>query len=263
MKHLLLVLLLSVGTLITQAPPVSAAEEVKPNPVIEALQKHSVTVRTPDGSGSGFVLVRGEHCFVITAAHVVTSLRKEVPQQGEMKPKIEFDDCKVLQKRITEGRITSELSFDAEVVKYSEQEDLALLRIREKKCFTEGMKFYIPKALPPIGTDLLHVGSPLGEIGSQSVIPGFYSGHGRLLEKKVFDYITCSAFPGSSGGAVSLRDGRVVGIVVRGREGGFCLIVPVRRIREWSARAKIESLLFDCKFVCDDKTLTATPIEDR
>jgi hypothetical protein len=73
---------------------------------------------------------------------------------------------------------------------------------------------------------------------------------GRVLQLgsgdgTVFDQTTCAAFPGSSGGGVFLagdkkEDVKYVGMLVRGAGETFNLIVPVRRMQEWSRERGIE-----------------------
>ena len=103
--------------------------------------------------------------------------------------------------------------------------------------------FYLDKNIPPLGTDLLHVGSLLGQFGANSMTDGIYSQHGRViksLNKRIFDQTTCVAFPGSSGGGVYLKsDARYVGMLVRGAGEGFNLIVPIRRMVEYCEKHKI------------------------
>lgn len=217
------------------------AQELPVNPVIEKLKSISVTVEAGEDSGSGIVVHREDYCFVLTCYHVVESLR--VTKKVKEKEEISWKDCKVVQKTIQDGRVVGETSQEAEILKADKVEDLALLLLRQKKAFREGVTFYLGEQIPPIGTKLFHVGSPLGEIGSQSVIPGFYSAHGRVLNKVIFDSISCNAFPGSSGGAVTLEDGRWVGMILKGRDGGFVLIKPVRSLKEWTKKQKINFLL--------------------
>ncbi len=235
--------------LLAAIPVLAQDAELKPNPVIETLKAACVTVKGNQGSGSGFAIVRGDDTYILTAAHVVDDLRSESDKPDGKGKKIEFADATVLQKSTQDGRIVAEKSWDAEVVKYSQVEDLALLKLREKKAFAVGLSLYVPLTAPPLGTEVLHCGSPLGDIGAQSVIPGFYSAVGRLLEKKIYDQLSCNAFPGSSGGAVALKsDGRVLGIIVRGANGGFILTVPSRRIHAWASKPAVKlTWLFDAK----------------
>ena len=111
------------------------------------------------------------------------------------------------------------------------------------------MVFYLDKEIPELGTDLLHVGSLLGQFGANSMTSGIMSQHGRILKdlnKHIFDQTTCTAFPGSSGGGVFLKRGgggdtrpRYVGMLVRGAGEGFNLIVPVRRMVDYCERHKM------------------------
>ena len=62
---------------------------------------------------------------------------------------------------------------------------------------TDTVTFYLDEEIPKLGTDLLHVGSLLGQMGANSMTDGIYSQHGRILKsinKFVFDQTTCTAF---------------------------------------------------------------------
>lgn len=110
---------------------------------------------------------------------------------------------------------------------------------------------------------MLHVGSLLGQLGSNSMTEGIMSQHGRLINKMVFDQTTVTAFPGSSGGGVYTEDGRCVGLVLRGAGETFNLIVPVRRIRAWSKHAGIEWAVDDKVKMPTDEELQRLPVEDN
>jgi hypothetical protein len=228
-------------------------------PAAEHLQNVSVTIRAEGtysaGEGSGVIFTRKDSegnlvNFVWTAAHVIDNLRTErkVLVRGMPKTLVEFKDPVVIKEIRQDGRTVGRLQMDAEVLKYSECEkghDLALLRVRKLNFVTDSVTFYLEEKIPPLGTDLLHVGSLLGQMGANSMTDGIYSQHGRILKhlnKHVFDQTTCVAFPGSSGGGVYLKnDGntRYVGMLVRGAGEGFNLIVPVRRIVDYCQKHKI------------------------
>jgi len=232
----------------TFAPAQSAAEH---------LQNVSVTIRSEGGysagEGSGVIFTRKDSNgnlvnFVWTAAHVVDNMRltKRVLVDGTYKTIVHFKDPVIIKEIRQNGRTVGRLQMDAEVLKYSESEDgqdLALLRIRKLNFVTDSVVFYLDKRIPPLGTDLLHVGSLLGQFGANSMTDGIYSQHGRILKnlnKRIFDQTTCTAFPGSSGGGVYLKtDARYVGMLVRGAGEGFNLIVPIRRMVEYCQEHKI------------------------
>ena len=180
------------------------------------LQNISVTIRAEAGfaasEGSGVIFTRKDKDgnfvnLVWTAAHVVDHLRTErkVVRDGRETTIIEFKDPMIVKEIRQNGRIVGRLQMDAEVLKYSESEDghdLALLRVRKLNFITDSVAFYLDKKLPELGTDLLHVGSLLGQMGANSMTDGIYSQHGRILKqlnKHEFDQTTCTAFPGSRG----------------------------------------------------------------
>jgi len=221
------------------------------------LQNVSVTIRAEGpysaGEGSGVIFTRKDSKgnlvnFIWTAAHVIDNLRTErkVLVRGAPKTLVEFKDPVVIKEIRQNGRTVGRLQMDAEVLKYSECKkghDLALLRVRKLNFVTDSVIFYLDKSIPPLGTDLLHVGSLLGQMGANSMTDGIYSQHGRILKqlnKHIFDQTTCTAFPGSSGGGVYLKnDARYVGMLVRGAGEGFNLIVPVRRMIDYCEQHKI------------------------
>ena len=233
----------------------TAAE--KKQPTAEHLQNVSVTIRAEGewsaGEGSGVIFTRKDKDgnlvnLVWTAGHVIDNLRSErkVLVNGAPKTLVEFKDPMVVKEIRQNGRTVGRLQMDAEVLKYSDADnghDLALLRVRKLNFVTDSVTFYLDEKIPGLGTDLLHVGSLLGQMGANSMTDGIYSQHGRLiksLNKHVFDQTTCTAFPGSSGGGVYLKsDARYVGMLVRGAGEGFNLIVPVRRMAEYCAEHKI------------------------
>lgn len=266
MKKLLFALL--AATFLVQSPltitaaPVPAGPEAKAKPATDMLavpadmsqylQNISVTIRATNGrqggEGSGVIFSRKDKAgnvvnFVWTAAHVVDILRTErrVVVRGSTITLVEFKDAQVVKVIRQNGRAVGIVVLDAEVIKYSEADkghDLALLRIRKLNFISSSASFYLGKGVPPLGTPLYHVGSLLGQFGSNSMTDGIYSSHGRVIpeiNKKVFDQTTVAAFPGSSGGGVyEKRTGRYVGMLVRGAGETFNLIVPVRRMVAWA-----------------------------
>lgn len=225
------------------------------------LQDISVTIKTDKGEGSGVVFTREiasttgnkKVNFVWTAAHVVEGIRNVrtvLATDGHVKKITEFKDLSVIKKLIENGRTVGQIQMDAKVVKYSDAkdgEDLALLMIRKFGFVESSAKFYEDKEEKGVvlGTQLYHVGSLLGEMGSNSMTTGIMSQVGRTVSlnggaKVLFDQTTVTAFPGSSGGGVFLTDGRYIGMLVRGAGETFNLVVPIRRMKKWAVEEKLE-----------------------
>ena len=278
---------LIVGLTLAVAPFTGAGEKpqnttpkrVAAKNTAEHLQNVSVTIRAEgdfsSGEGSGVIFTRKDEDgnlvnLVWTAAHVIDNLRTErkVLVNGSPKTLVEFKDPVVIKEIRQGGRTVGRLQMDAEVLKYSESEkghDLALLRVRKLNFVTDSVVFYLDKKIPPLGEDLLHVGSLLGQMGANSMTDGIYSQHGRLiksLNKHVFDQTTVTAFPGSSGGGVYLKkDARYVGMLVRGAGEGFNLIVPVRRMVDYCEKHKIMWALDKSVAMPTEDELNKLPIE--
>lgn len=246
-----------------------AHEQTLPKDVPAYMQAISVTIKAGFSEGSGVAIDRNGTTFVWTAGHVVDGLRsmRKVtdPKTGTPRTIIEFEDAKIVKTLVEDGRTVGYLHLDAEVIRYSDADhghDLAILKVRKKGAIKTSAVFYDEAKPPKLGTQLFHVGSLLGVVGSNSLTTGIVSAHGRLIGKTVYDQTTVTAFPGSSGGGVYLTDGRYVGMLVRGAGEGFNLIVPVRRMRRWAKKAKVEWALDPRVKLPTEEERKKIPIED-
>ena len=227
--------------------------------VPDDLQNVSVTIKAEQFQGSGTLVTRqiGEDTisFVWTAGHVVSSLRsvRRVITKGSERFVVEYRDPEIVQERQQGGRRVGEVKYDCKVVKVTDADygdDLALLMVRCKNAYpiSASAKFHLDiNYIPPIGVELSHCGSLLGQFGANSYTTGVLSQTGRTLKMKganvrVFDQVTAVAFPGSSGGGMFLKaDGTYIGMLTQGvmQLQGFNFIVPVRRIHAFANEAKL------------------------
>jgi len=195
---------------------VSAGEpRVEPRvSVPDYLQQISVTTKSGDIQGSGTLVTRkiGDDTvtFVWTAAHVVDNLRtvrKIITADGQIRMLVEFYDPQIVQELYQNGRRVGEMKLECKVIKYSDPdygEDLAVLMVRRINAYPISICAKFPKDInyiPPIGVDLSHCGSLLGQLGANSYTTGVLSQTGRLRNQKganvkVFDQVTAVAFPG-------------------------------------------------------------------
>lgn len=241
--------------------------------VAEHLQSVTVTIKSGTAEGSGTIFTRdvdgASVNFVWTAAHVIDDLRdvKEVidPKTGTKRQKVSFKDCAIVKELVEDGRRVGELKMDATVVRYSEEQDLAVLRIRKKNFVQDTVVFYKEDKIPPVGTELLHCGSPGGQkYGAGSVTPGIVSQIGRLIDGEEFDQCTVMASGGSSGGIVAIKEtGEYVGMLTRGMNTGdnFNFCIPIRKIREWAEEADVGWAL-DPNVKVTEEQLKKLPIDD-
>lgn len=278
--------LLTVWLVCLLAPAAASAEPNLPVDKEQAVVKHvqavSFTIvskgKSGSGEGSGVIKTRklpdgSTVSFVWTAAHVVENLRHTKTiidsKTGTSRTMVEFDDAMVVKSLVVGGRLVGKTELYAEVIRFSPDEDLALLRVRMPDFIGTSANFFAEKdekgqpLIPAVGTSLIHCGSLLGQMGSNSVTEGIMSQHGRLVNKKVFDQTTVTAFPGSSGGGVFLKDGRLAGLVLRGAGETFNLICPVRRMSAWAKSAKVEWAMDDAVPVPGEEEMQKLPIEDN
>lgn len=250
--------------------------------VPDDLQAVSVTIKAGDAQGSGTLITRkvGDDniTFVWTAGHVISGLRttRTIIEDGSTKTLVEYKDAEVVQELQQDGRLIGEVKYDAKVIKASDAdygEDLALLMVRRKNAYPKEMSatFKSDKMfIPMIGMKLVHVGSLLGQFGANSFTNGLVSQTGRTLPMaganvKVFDQVTVTAFPGSSGGGVfDEATGEYVGMLTQGvqKMQGFNFIVPVRRIHEWASKSKIEWAVDSSVSMPTMKELEEIPVEN-
>ena len=243
--------------------------QVLPVDVPTYLQDISVTIHAGNAQGSGTLVTRNGVNYVWTAGHVVADQRRTrlvIDGKGGTRTVVEFDDVQIVKELVEDGRSVGKISMDAEVIRYSSAdtgEDLALLRVRKKNFVSVSAEFYLDIKIPSISTDLVHCGSLKGQFGSNSVTTGIVSQIGRVFDGNIYDQTTCTAFPGSSGGGVFLKDGRYVGMLTRGAGETFNLIVPVRRLRPWAERVGVAFAVDANLPIPSDEELKKQPVEDN
>lgn len=233
----------------------------------EKLQNISVTVHAGPATGSGVVISRSGANYILTAGHVVDDVRKVTKLldnvTGESKRHSKFDAVTVIREVIRDGRSIGKNSIEGEVVAYSSSEygdDLALIKLRDP-ITQDSAVFYKEAVIPATGTRVSHVGSFLGQDGSNSFSEGQISQIGRTLYNHVFDQSSCTAFPGSSGGGIfNAETGEYIGTLVRGSGETFNYYVPIRRIKEWAKRHKVE-FIFDEQSTPDDSKIVLEGLE--
>ncbi len=259
-------------------PPIKVAQVE--NKIPEYLQNISCTIKSEgkDGmsQGSGVLFTRkdtnGDHVtYCLTAAHVIDNLRSErqvLSLDGDKKTIVEFKSPVIVKHLIEKGRVIGKTEIEATVIKWSSSEfgqDLALLQLR-KKNFTADTATLSPDEIIPVGMELYHLGSRLGEFGAGQLTVGILSSIGKVLEgDKVYDISSCPGLPGSSGGGTFLKvNGEYIGMVQRKATEGetFIFIKPTRLIKEWAKDQKVEWFFNPEVPLPTDEVLKKLPVED-
>jgi len=277
MRKLLFCAILLLATTVSAAP-------VTNQDIINNLQSVSVTVSANgQGRGSGTLFTREVEpgvfkSYVWTAGHVIEDLRYERTvidkETGLKRIVVGFKDCQIYQETIQDGRKVEQRYLDCRVLSYSNCEtgdDQGLLEVRLRNYTQETTTFYLGEMIPGIGTELIHMGSFLGDIGSCSFTTGVTSQVGRLLalepmySEAVYDQTSAVSFPGSSGGGVFNQEtGQYIGMLTAGiRDAqGFAWYVPVRRMRDWAKSMNLEWAMDATVPMPSAADLKAIPIDD-
>lgn len=277
MQRFILCMVLLLATSVSAAP-------VTNQDTIDNLLSVSVTVSVDGrGFGSGTLFTRevkpGVYkSYVWTAGHVIADLRYERTvvdlETGSERIIIGFKDCQIYKETIQDGRKVEQRYLDCRVISYSNCEtgdDQGLLEVRLRNYTQNTTTFYLGEEIPGIGTELIHMGSFLGDIGSCSFTTGVTSQVGRLLalepmySETVYDQTSAISFPGSSGGGVFNQEtGQYIGMLTAGiRDAqGFAWYVPVRRMRTWAKSMNLEWAMDATIPMPSEADLKKIPLDD-
>ena len=156
-----------------------------------------VVVATPSGSGSGFVIKhQNNNTFILTNSHVVKQRKKVVVIWSDKS----VDGALVLKNGIKQN---DQKRFESQYDNSLISKDLALLVIKK----TKGTALEFSKTLPPIGREVITMGSPSGL--DYTVTRGIVSGirnEGKVIQTDA------AINEGNSGGPLLSLNGCVVGI---------------------------------------------------
>lgn len=267
--------ILSLIILFTSISIIKADENIS-----DYLQSISVTVKAGISSGSGVIVTRElkekkestetkSVNFVLTAGHVIDGLKKTTKiidsKSGQERILVEFDYPKIMQMMIENGRRVGEVNLDCKVIRFSDSEvgdDVAVLMVMKHGFTDKSAKFLLDKEDVKLGTKILHVGSFLGDFGSNSMSDGIVSQNGRIINNRAYSQLSCAGFPGSSGGGIFLENGQYIGTLVRGAGENFVLSVPHTRLINWAKRVGMDWLL-DANIAPPDlETIMEQPVDD-
>jgi len=188
-----------------------------------------VQVCTNAGLGSGTVIfcepTPGEadsfDTYVLTNEHVVDSLisiekRWNAVLKKESKEEVlGHPDIKVFQFAYT-SRVIGGTTYQADIVAYDKQEDLALLRVRCPQEFRYVATIYPEAKVKDLVSfmPVWNVGCGLG--GPPAITPGYLSAFGIDIENRDYMLVTAPSIFGNSGGATFLQEsGEFIGIPAR------------------------------------------------
>ncbi|WP_127844347.1 S1C family serine protease [Psychroflexus aestuariivivens] len=162
---------------------INLSSGLSPSNLNEALNA-SFTIKLDEGHGSGFAISKNGH--IITNYHVVANHK---------------DDIIVVDSDLNE--------YEAELIRFSPEKDLALLKINKEIKYTFEIQ---DKAEYNLGQDIFAIGTPRSLELGQSLTKGIISGK-RENEGDFFLQIDASVNSGNSGGPLVNQDGKLIGVI--------------------------------------------------
>jgi S1-C subfamily serine protease len=153
---------------------------------VDKLKAGTVTVRSPNGHGSGFVI--GREGYVVTNAHVVGKAEQVLV-------------------------IANEKRYHARVVRQVSRRDVALLKLDEEAALPV---LALAENGIGVGHSVYLIGTPLEESLGHTVTRGIISAERRMEDGQRYYQTDAAVNPGNSGGPAFSDKGEVVGIAVSG-----------------------------------------------
>lgn len=185
------------------------------NELVERFGEAVVLIKTPSGSGSGFVIDADGHC--VTNYHVV-----------EKETRITVDIFQRAGNSIMEKSIPN-----VEIVALSPFFDLALLRIPSTPGVKLARVYLGHESEVRQGEVAFAIGNPLGL--TRSVTQGIISNRTRNVAGQLYLQTTTQINPGNSGGPLFNLRGQVIGVtnmrVLMGEGLGFA--IPIHHVKDF------------------------------
>lgn len=156
---------------------------------VDHLKEGTVTVRSPHGHGSGFVI--SSDGYVITNSHVVGKASEVLVIAGEQRSK-------------------------AHIVRQDFHRDVALLKLDDHTVLPA---LALAKNGIGVGHSVYLIGTPLDESLGHTITRGIISAERRREDNQRYYQTDAAVNPGNSGGPAFSEQGEVVGITVSGLFG--------------------------------------------
>jgi|LWDU01.1.fsa_nt_gi serine protease Do len=178
-------------------------EKINPQGFIPRNPRSKENVDTdPTKGGSGFVI--SADGYVITNAHVIMNI--------------------INNKGITHLTFENGEQYDAELINYDKDSDIALLKIKQEDGFHTQFPFAVWGETPEVGEKAIAMGSPMNlsfttTFGNISALSRYVPSAPSFVP---FIQTDAPINPGNSGGPLFNIDGKLIGIntmIVTGKEG--------------------------------------------
>lgn len=227
----------------------------------------TVQVHTEPGStGTGIVFINEDKIFVWTCAHVIADSVVCCVKVNLNNGKAEYH-CHVKAVQVglklfnEDDEEYGEIRVWAKIIRFSTNDDLALLELPKNTLFKNSVKFplkYTYKMEP--GSRIFHIGCMRGDLGHKSISEGIHGLNGLQLEDNNFYCrLGLGIQPGSSGGGVFDLNGTCIGIAARSLDRtsfNQCFMIGFARMAQFAQR-------LDCEWAINNRIKVPTDYLDK
>lgn len=213
--------------------------------VIDDLQDVAVCVVVPNGHGSGVLKTiksgNDNISYVWTVAHLIQNT------PGVDLAKKIYPEIYITQSRVVDNKIVNKNQSLVDVVLCDPDEDLMLLKIKQKNFSDRSVKFYLEEKNIPLRTQLWGVDNHIGKDSACVFRKGILSNNTTTVEGKSYDLITMPTIRGCSGSGVYTENGKLLGLMAMAKDSTWAFSIPTKRIVVWAKKNKVEWAIQDPK----------------
>jgi len=200
--------------------------------------------------------------FILTCAHGLKLAKQEEgflnPVSKKVEQRTKYVKLNIRHVEYQDEGPSLEKRVEAEVFLLNEEDDMAVLLIKNRNFSTRNVKFATKP--PKIGEKVITVGNLHGDEYPNSVGDGIIAHLDREIKYKHYHQVTSPIVAGASGGGLYNDKDEYLGTIVRVREPNLGFVVPLADIKSWLDRAGAPWLL-DGKPELDEKSTLNLPIE--
>lgn len=240
-----------------------------------------VRIRAKGASGSGTIIHSKEgSTYILTNHHVVKkSITIENKWSSLLKSEKKTDIFEVVEVHLFdyqwESRAIGGMTIQADIMAYDKEEDLALLRLRNKQAFPDRVAELYPREKENelrVGMKVIAIGAGMGEPPIQT--EGLLSQFGQEIDRREYWLNSASTIFGNSGGSLFLKESlQLIGVPARISIAmvGFSIdpiphlsySVPITRIYNFLEEQKFRFIYDDTFTEEEEEELRKTLREDE
>lgn len=206
------------------------------NDLVNYVRDVTVLVESDKSEATGLIINRGTNSYILTVAHAVKyniEVKRGVIKGGRMETKIKTIPLKI-HKTIFDSKdnIIEITQVKANIIKYSPEFDIALLKINKANYSTNSVSFCLDDNFR-VGDKIYFCANFDGSTCSYSFVEGIISYRNRTISKPQIQ-ISAPVYLGGSGSPIFLPNKQIIGILNMKRADFIGLCVRMEEIKEFA-----------------------------